>query len=255
MGQDEAWGESICSLLREPSYFGEKNEANNTQNNKFFCVLEPTSNRRDAFAAHLPYWEHYHAGGGVVGQWQLLNMMYTTWKCNQMVHEYQTLSGTEYAYKIRLRTDTAFLAPIPSVLDLDFGPPTAPVQDITMPNVDVTAFPPCESTIRISSRKAYPGGLEDSFGIGRAADMDYRLSDYVQFTQGNYSENKWLMLGGEPWNHEGFLSGYLRLRRICLQQDDRIRMVIVRLKNHVAHAANAEKPPHASIEENGKMMR
>ena len=82
--------------------------------------------------------------------WQLRHMEL----CNGIVREYAAATGTTYSFKMRIRPDYAWAAPIP------------PLQSLAYKN------PNHDERIFIGSKQCQWGGNLDSFGVGRARVMD-----------------------------------------------------------------------------------
>jgi hypothetical protein len=139
----------------------------------------------------------------------LLHMALDQQLCNQMVQNYSARTQIKYAYKMRLRPDMAFVAPMPPLHTLDFGNRNAP-------------------NVLVSSGKVWPGGNQDTFGVGEADVMD------VYFDRLPYLHTDSWMDGRVGWTTEGFLEHYLKSRmNATIREHDSIQAVTVRTKGFV----------------------
>ena len=132
-------------------------------------------------------------------------MVYDQLLCNELIRKHSRETGKEYAYKMRLRTDYAAVAPIPPLHTVDFGPDTA-------------------SLVFINTATIYSGGNEDGFGVGRVKLMDVYLDRYAR-------QNTW-----QPsyiWTTESFLWDHLRnVSNGTLRAHKGFAFVILRVQNH-----------------------
>ena len=146
-----------------------------------------------------------------------------------MIRKYSTAAGVTYKYKMRLRTDAVFLAPLPPVDTYDFGPPP-PSLDKKYYNRHLPtdrSFPDCTRSLLMPNVVVMHGGNEDSWNFGLAADMDPRLDEFEAFTMGGPAFMNDVMT--VVWSHEGFLTQMLAgNHRICIKADERVKMILAR---------------------------
>ena len=195
---------SVCSSLHDETIFS----TNRTNPNNFFCQVEKSYSHLNTFVKSYPNWRNYIYKDNEAEHEFLLQQMYDIHRCNEGIRQYSASTGVQYKYKMRLRPDSAWGSPIPRMEDLDFGKYGNNSSD-------------CKSIIRISSRYHYLGGNEDTFAVGLSSDMDVRLDEYVDFMDNVHTMDK-------QWNNEQYLQSMLLKKKICLQDDDRLIMYIVR---------------------------
>ena len=195
---------SVCSSLHDKTIFS----TNGTNPNNFFCQVDKSFSHLNNFVKSYPNWRKYVYKDNEAEHEFFLQQLYDIYRCNEGIRQYSASTGVQYKYKMRLRPDSAWGSPIPRMEDLDFG-------EYGNNNSD------CKSIIRISSRHHYPGGNEDTFNVGYSSDMDVRFDEYVDFMSNAHVMDK-------PWNNEQYLQSMLLKKKICLQDDDRLIMYIVR---------------------------
>ncbi len=180
--------------------------------NKFFCLVEPEYKLMNLFSDQLPQWKTY--GKPKNHNEQALAQLHAIYRANLAAKEYALVANIEYAYKIRLRPDTAFVKPFPVLASLNFG---------SLPGRD------CNSTIFYASKAIYKNGNEDWFNVGRSNDMDVLLDRYMAFISDPFIHNSprsW-------WDLENHLMGHVEMRhKICLTWYYDIWMVVIRKDHH-----------------------
>jgi hypothetical protein len=159
-----------------------------------------------------------------------------------VIRKYSTAAGVTYKYKMRLRTDAVFLAPLPPVDTYDFGPPP-PSLDKKYYNRHLPtdrSFPDCTRSLLMPNVAVMHGGNEDSWNFGLAADMDPRLDEFEAFTMGGPAFMNDVMT--VVWSHEGFLTQMLAgNHRICIKADERVKMILARRAK--VRGVCIQKPP------------
>ena len=171
------------------------------------------------YNASSPLWRNYlytykvrHAAEGYHRKaWQqavyiqaVLHLMHDQHLCNEMVRNHSQRMNLTYAYKVRLRPDMAFLAPLPPLHTLDFGAPGA-------------------EHVLVTTATVFAGGNQDSFAIGRARVMDVYLSRYLELHA---------YKAVSRWTTEGFLMDHLWLSvNATIKEHPEIQGAIVRLRN------------------------
>ena len=121
--------------------------------------------------------------------------------CNEAVNAHADKSGVEYMYKMRLRPDMGWIWPMPPPHEL---------------NLDA-------HTIRITSKKWYPGGNEDTFAIGLAQPMDVYLD-----RERVVHPFPPLGVRGHHFNAEKIAVEILHASGISLAQHESLRGIIIR---------------------------
>jgi len=136
----------------------------------------------------------------------LLFQLYDQHLCNQIARNYSAATNTTYRWKMRMRTDLAFVHPIPPLASLDLGNRLHP-------------------KVRHTSARYFPGANQDSFAVGEAWVMDVFFDRYRDVYTHFYTATK------EGWTLEGYLASYmLEKLNATLHGDDNLRGVIVRMK-------------------------
>jgi len=132
-------------------------------------------------------------------------MTYDQLLCNEMIRNHSRATNTTYAYKMRLRTDYAPVAPFPMLHTVDFGTDEAP-------------------KVRMTTATVTDGGNEDSFAIGRTKEMDVYLDKYVR-------QHTWK--APYIWTTEAFVWQMLRnYSNASLLSHKGFGMLLLRVKNH-----------------------
>ena len=144
-------------------------------------------------------------------------MAYDQLLCNELIRNHSRETNTTYAYKIRLRTDYAPVAPFPPLHTVDFGTDKAP-------------------KVRISTATVYNGGNEDGFAVGRTKQMDVYLDRYPRHHAWN---------ARYIWTTEAFLWEHLRnVSNATLNSDKGFGLLVMRVKNHTrGQPANSMPTP------------
>lgn len=207
--------------------FSDNDVFRNHTGNRFFCLVEPEVQLMNDFIHNYSFWDKYYTDHGPPPHMkeQALQQLYALYRGNLAAKQHALCSGVEYAYKIRLRPDTALVRPFPLLSVFNFG-----------------AIPPnSDGTIYYASRHIYNNGNEDWFNIGRAIDMDHLLDRYLDFISLpllHSSSRSWFTL-------ENSLVGTLGQRyRINISQHDEIWIVVIRI---AGHTYNTWLPPPPSV--------
>ena len=132
----------------------------------------------------------------------------------QMCNEAVEASGVAYAYKMRLRPDLAWVAPIPPLDSLNLGKHSVHFSSLKVPD--------------------HYGVHEDSFAVGRTRAMDTYFRLYDGLAAGQIAARD----GGELchrciWTAEAAVVGAMRRERIELAQDRAFRATLVRAADYV----------------------
>jgi hypothetical protein len=150
----------------------------------------------------------------------LLISIYHMTECNDRVKEYSARNGIRYEYKMRLRTDLLFLAPIPLPHRLDFG---------------ITSSP----TI-YTGNPAYGKRLYEKFAFGRASAMDTYMGRYPALH--TFSWYPWNETGPNGWSTEDFLDRYLReMINASILYHNAILFAVVRERGYVHPESRDER--------------
>jgi hypothetical protein len=146
----------------------------------------------------------------------LVHQLYGLYMGNKYAKQFSIHREYQYGYKIRLRPDTAFLSVTPMLVRSMFA---------TNPNAPTSVqFANCEVFGSCS------GGVEDTFNVGLADDMDHYFDRYVDLTEKEFiyapfSEYKW-------WNPESWMIGLLKVRyNISVEMNNEFRVIVVRTKD------------------------
>jgi hypothetical protein len=173
------------------------------------------------FISKYPFWPTYYYKHHADQREALLQQMYGIYRCNQAVLQYSASTGVDYVYKIRLREDMAWLAPLPHPDTMQLG----------------ESVGGCRYTVRVVTKKAYPGGTEDNFAVGLAPAMDRRMGVYADYVYGDRAATTRCTIdqshGLGYWTSEVLLNCTLYQQYgVCLTQDEGIRGVVSRNVYH-----------------------
>lgn len=146
----------------------------------------------------------------------LLHMLKRQADCNEAIRKHSAATGTQYAYKMRLRPDWAWAAPIPELHALVESGEVSPSQ------------------ILVGSRAMWVTNgqaVNDSFAVGLADTMDAYLDRYPRIH--SYPRHQ---LGPCMWMSETFVSEYLeREHAIRLKSHPGFRTFPVRIHAPCSH--------------------
>jgi hypothetical protein len=89
----------------------------------------------------------------------------------------------------------------------------------------------CIKTVYYANERIFTYGVEDSFNIGEAEDMDHLLDRYIDFTEKPFINRYYKTQ--KRWNSESFLLGVMESRyNICVRSNEDIRMQKLRKLGH-----------------------
>lgn len=196
-----------CLALRDTRLFS------NTTNN-FFCSVEREELLMNVFIKRMNLlWGKFNRPDLPHAKEGILQQAYSIMRCNEAIREYSLASDVKYKYKMRLRSDYAWLEPIPDVRTLNFS----------------SSRVNCNSEIIITDYETFPGGNEDSFAFGLAEDMDMRMNHFNDLVL-----NQTIMEKVEKsWSNELHLKTSLEMRSICLQFNKKFKAVVVKPIDHI----------------------
>lgn len=175
--------------------------------NKVFCLIEFEKRLSDAFISRpdsYRFWAQY--AFQLSGREVFLQQEYGKYRANLACKEYSLSSGIQYKYKIRLRPDMAVVRPIQNFANI-----TASFR---------STRPSCSSIVYFASKPTGGQGIEDSFNLGLARDMDIVLDRYQEMITGSCESCAKHRLN--TWNSELDLNYTLWNSHICLESNDDI---------------------------------
>ena len=155
-------------------------------------------------------WKNYYYSAKQTsrGSWlarvqSVLRQLHDMSACHQMIAQREAAANVQYAYKMRLRTDLAFLRPIPPPHQLDLGSATHP------------------RLVGIS-RSTLPSYF-DKFAIGLSTPMGCFLDRFDAIYKYEFLDRTW------AWTNEMFVQHWCNeTQRATIVEDDRIQAVLFR---------------------------
>lgn len=186
----------------------------NHTGNHFFCLYEQEKVLMTSWIANYTMWENCQHKGYAE---QVLQQLYGMYQANQAAIQYAHANHIHYAYKIRLRPDTAIIQPFPDIRTLDFSMPAKTAKH-------------CKTKILFSSLAIFRMGNPDWFNVGLASDMNHLLNRYLDFV---YEPFPKALQNKKEWILEEHLMALMQEKYgVCLHDAKNILMIVVRKIGH-----------------------
>ncbi len=197
---------AACRIFSKHPIFGENTD------NHFFCLYEEEKVLMTPWIANYTLWKNCQHRSYAE---QVLQQLYGMYRANQAAIEYAFANDVHYAYKVRMRPDTAIVKPIPDIRTFDFH---------SKSSAD------CNSHIYYAYLGIFRMGNPDWFNIGLASDMDKLLNRYLDFVYDTFPAS---LLKVSEWILEQHLSVLMKEKyNICLSDHKDIWMIVVRKYGH-----------------------
>ena len=247
---------TACDIMYKYPLFG-KNRTG--EKNHLFCHVMQEEEAYNLFTDSIPHVNEFADGKSEyqtdvpfplahrIAKEKYFQQLWALQYCNNIIKGRVASGVVHYKYKMRIRPDLAF-GPGSSITKSLLGPSRFERFHLFKDRTGISPGSPCNSSIIITDYAFHPGGNQDTFGFGKAEDMDLRFNLYDAIVYKGLISQMQKAVKGLPYMAESILEYYLFKHGICLKSDSNLKAAIIRTDHYSAYGANLH---HSAVPASG----